>query len=215
MHQAHAAAHLEDGVQDKLAECPWQLLAIRACGGLAELTVGWIKVPGEDSTQLARGPEARLDRRPRRHQAFRSHTVTYKSLPTLWCRMPCSSLQHSPVTPQLLHHVLYFLGPLSRPQLALTLGGKFGHIHLCELLQGEGPTMETRPKADSPEDRVNLRKQEKAVNGHKQKPQLPSLWVPWASDIRFHQLPSGQSEEILVIMYRMPNFAFIPSNSKG
>lgn len=140
------------------------------------------------------------------------------SSPTSPCpprRTPCSSLQHSPVTPQLLHHVLHFLGPLSRPQLALTLGGKFGHIHLCKLLQGEGPTMETRPEANSPKDRVNLREQEKAVKEDKQKPQLPSPWVPWASDIRFHQLPSGQSEEILVIMYRMPNFAFIPSTRQG
>lgn len=148
---------------------------------------------------------------------FLSHITTYNSLPTslICCRTPCSSLQHSPVTPQLLHHVLYFLGPLSRPQLALTLGGKFGHIHLCKLLQSEGPTVETRPEANSPKDRVNLREQEQAVNGDKQKPQLPSPWVPWASDIRFHQWPSGQSEEILVIMYRMPNFAFISSTSKG
>lgn len=86
------------------------------------------------------------------------------------------SLQHSPVTPQLLHHVLYFLGPLSRPQLALTLGGKFGHIHLCKLLQSEGPTVETRSEANSPKDRVNLREQEKAVNGEKNR--NPSYQVP-------------------------------------
>lgn len=91
--------------------------------------------------------------------------------------MPCSTPQHSPVTPQLLHHVLYLLGPLSRPQLALTLGGKFGHIHLCKLLQSEGPTMETRPKANSPEDRVNLREQEKAVN-EQETNRNPSYHVP-------------------------------------
>ena len=51
IHQAHAT-HLEDRIQDKLAECPWQLLAIRAGGGLAEFTIGWIKVPGgEGPTQ--------------------------------------------------------------------------------------------------------------------------------------------------------------------
>ena len=75
--------------------------------------------------------------------------------------------------------------------------------------------METRPKANGPKDRVNLREQKKAINGDRQKAQLPSLWVLWASDIRFLQLPSGQSEEILVIMYRTPNSASIPSTSKA
>lgn len=126
---------------------------------------------------------------------------------------PAPTLQDSPVTPQLLHHVLYFLGPLSRPQLALALGSKFGHIHLCKLLQGEGPTVETRPKANSPKDRVNLRTKESYQWGQT-KAQLPSFWVLWASDIRFLQLLSGQSEEILVIMYRMPNSASTPPSAR-
>lgn len=46
IHHTYAETHLEDGVQDKLAECPRQLLAIRTSGGLAEFAIGWIKIPG-------------------------------------------------------------------------------------------------------------------------------------------------------------------------
>lgn len=57
-----------------------------------------------------------------------------------------------PVSPRLLHHILYFFGQLGWPQLALTLGCKLGHIHLFELLQSECPAMQGRTKAYCAQD---------------------------------------------------------------
>lgn len=43
-------AYLENGVQDELGEGAGQFLSIRAIGGLAEFTSGWVKIPKEQQT---------------------------------------------------------------------------------------------------------------------------------------------------------------------
>lgn len=71
--------------------------------------------------------------------------------------MKTNSCDSSPVSPQLLHHIFYFLGTLSWIHLGITLGSKLCHVHFSKLLECEGPTMQARAKAHSAKDRINLK----------------------------------------------------------
>lgn len=64
----------------------------------------------------------------------------------------------SPVSPQLLHHVLHFFTPLCWAQLSDSFRCELGHIHLSKLLQSESPSVEARAKPNGTDYRVNLRK---------------------------------------------------------
>lgn len=65
------------------------------------------------------------------------------------------------VTPQFLHHVLHFLAALCWSKLGITLSSKLHHIHLSKLLKGKGPTMQSRPKSNSTNNWINLKKKKK------------------------------------------------------
>lgn len=72
--------------------------------------------------------------------------------------MPVSLYMHAclPLSPQFLHHVLHFLTPLCGSQLSVSFS-ELSHIHLCKLLQGESPAVQTRAKPNCTDNRVNLK----------------------------------------------------------
>lgn len=92
IHHAYVATHLEDGVQDKLAECPRQLLAIRTSGGLAEFAVGWIKIPGRKGPTRLGGSRVESVGQDSRY-AVPSPVTTTGSLP------PCRLVAKRPALP--------------------------------------------------------------------------------------------------------------------
>lgn len=180
--------HLEDGVKDELAEGPGQFLSIRAGGRFAEFASGRVKVSAErrksgrcpcsDTAQGRAIPWFPLIQLPKcdelllnqelKQELKHNHTLLPFSHP-LQCQpaatRSCSAIPSSPVSPQLLHHVLDFLGPLGWAELGISLGSKLCHVHLSKLLEGEGPAVQARAKAHGPEHRVNLGGNSKAGSG--------------------------------------------------
>lgn len=130
--------YLEDGVQDKSNKGAGVLGAVSSGGSLQEFSIVCIKVP------------------EKKHLVLTWSCVDPLFGNILSSNMINLSCRDLPITPQLFHHVFYFLGMLNRCHLGVALGSKLSCIHLSKLLQGEGPTMKSRTKADSTNDRVNL-----------------------------------------------------------
>lgn len=60
------------------------------------------------------------------------------------------------ITPHFLHYTFHFLAVFSRCQLDLSFCSKLCCIQLCKLFECESPAMETRTKANSTTNWINL-----------------------------------------------------------
>lgn len=98
------------------------------------------------------------------------------------------SHSHSPVSPQLLHHVFYFLGTLRWIHLGITLSSKLCNVHFSKLFQSESPAMQARTKANCTKHGIDLKGKRSAV-------EAPAVSPGKANTAGLHQQPEGGASE--------------------
>lgn len=96
------------------------------------------------------------------HQQAQPHPPSLPISHSISCSQNQSGIKisghnSSPVSPQLLHHVFYFLGTFRWIHLGITLGSKLCNVHFSKLFQSESPAVQARTEADGTEHWINLK----------------------------------------------------------